>query len=198
MTLPPQPAHKLVQDWQSWIEQLHVTSDANFRIAFELVEPEVAAQSGGYTGALGEQDEAAPERSEWTLHFALQARDDMRLVIPAAQIWTAYNGVLRYGGRRVDRPQERLLAGLGAASRLFAPIERSLRTPRPERAILSPAEAHRFLCEIAPLLESNGFGVLLPEWWNSRQRTSLGMRLRLFADENTAWRSADDEQTASA
>ena len=195
LTLPPQPAHKLVEDWQSWIEQLHVTSDANFRIAFELVEPEVAAQSGGYTGALGELDEAAPERSEWTLHFALQARDDMRLVIPAAQIWTAYNGVLRYGGRRVDRPQERLLAGLGAASRLFAPIERSLRTPRPERAILSPAEAHRFLCEISPLLESNGFGVLLPEWWNSRQRTSLGMRLRLFADENTAWGSADHEQT---
>ena len=52
LTLPPQPAHKLVQDWQSWIEQLHVTSDANFRIAFELVEPEIAAQSAGYTGAL--------------------------------------------------------------------------------------------------------------------------------------------------
>ncbi len=196
LTLPPQPAYKLVQDWQSWIEQLHVTSDANFRIAFELVEPEIAAQSAGYTGAVGEQAEAAgPERSEWTLHFALQARDDTRLVIPAAQIWTAYNGVLRYGGRRVDRPQERLLAGLGAASRLFAPIERSLRTPRPERAILSPAEAHRFLCETAPLLESNGFGVLLPEWWNSRQRTSLGVRLRLFAEENTAWDSGDEERT---
>ena len=122
----------------------------------------------------------------------------MRLVIPAAQIWTAYNGVLRYAGRRVDRPQERLLAGLGAASRLFAPIERSLRTPRPERAILSPAEAHRFLCEIAPLLESNGFGVLLPEWWNSRQRTSLGVRLRLFAEENAMWDSGDDELVASA
>jgi SNF2 family DNA or RNA helicase len=189
LTLPPQPAHKLVQDWQSWIEQLHVTSDANFRIAFELVEPEGAAQSAGYTGAVGEQgDPLHPERSEWTLHFTLQARDDTRLVIPAAQIWTAYNGVLRYGGRRVDRPQERLLAGLGAASRLFAPIERSLRTPRPERALLSPAEAHLFLCEIAPLLESNGFGVLLPEWWNSRQRTSLGVRLRLFAEENAVWR----------
>jgi SNF2 family DNA or RNA helicase len=195
LTLPPQPAHKLVQDWQSWIEQLHVTSDANFRIAFELVEPETAAQSAGYTGAVDDQEEpTGPERSEWTLHYALQARDDMRLVIPAAQIWTAYNGVLRYAGRRVDRPQERLLAGLGAASRLFAPIERSLRTPRPERAILSPAEAHRFLCEIAPLLESNGFGVLLPEWWNSRQRTSLGVRLRLFAEENAVWGSGDDEQ----
>jgi SNF2 family DNA or RNA helicase len=214
LTLPPQPAHKLVQDWQSWIEQLHVTSDANFRIAFELVEPEIAAQSGGYTGAIGELPPDVPAempgdmagdmpgdisgdadtvRSHWTLHFALQARDDMRLVIPAAQIWTAYNGVLRYGGRRVDRPQERLLAGLGAASRLFAPIERSLRTPRPELAILSPGEAHRFLCEIAPLLESNGFGVLLPEWWNSRQRTSLGMRLRLFAEENSLWGDNDDD-----
>jgi SNF2 family DNA or RNA helicase len=194
LTLPPQPAHKLVQEWESWIEQLHVTSDANFRIAFELVEPEIAAQSGGYTGALGEGgDPLESGRSEWTLHFALQARDDTRLVIPAAQIWSAYNGVLRYGGRRVDRPQERLLAGLGAASRLFAPIERSLRTPRPEMALLSSAEAHRFLCETAPLLESNGFGVLLPEWWNLRQRTSLGVRLRLFAEQNALWNDEDGQ-----
>ncbi len=93
----------------------------------------------------------------------------------------------------MDRPQERLLAGLGAASRLFAPIERSLHTSRPELAVLAPAEAHRFLCEIAPLLESNGFGVILPEWWLLRQRTSLGLRLRLFAEQDALWAGDDDE-----
>jgi len=194
LALPPQPAYKLAQEWQSWIEQLHVTSDANFRIAFELVEPEAPAQSAGYTGAQAATSaELAPELTHWILRFALQARDDPRLIIPAVQVWTAHNGAFRFGNRRVDRPQERLLAGLGAASRLFAPIERSLRSPRPELAVLTPGEAHRFLCEIGPLLESNGFGVLLPDWWLARQRTRLGLRLRLFADERAVWNASDDE-----
>jgi SNF2 family DNA or RNA helicase len=200
LALPPQPAYQFNQEWQGWIEQLHVTSDANFRITFELVEPDQPAQSAGYTGALGAEDaggsEVDPARTNWTLRYHLQARDDLRLLIPAQQIWLAHNGLLRYGNRRVDRPQERLLAGLGAASRLFHPIERSLRSQRPELAILSPAEAHHFLREIGPLLESNGFGVLLPEWWIARQRTRLGLRLRLFADEQAAWNTGDDTPTA--
>ena len=53
LALPPQPAYQFSQEWQAWIEQLHVTSDANFRITFELVEPDQPAQSAGYTGAVG-------------------------------------------------------------------------------------------------------------------------------------------------
>ena len=126
------------------------------------------------------------------MRYYLQARDDVRLLIPAEQVWSAHNGALRYGNRRVDRPQERLLAGLGAASRLFPPIERSLHSMRPEFATLTPEEAHQFLTEIAPLLESNGFGVLLPDWWNARQRTRLGLRLRLFGRDHALWNADDD------
>ena len=193
LALSPQAAYRLSADWQSWIDQIHITSDANFRITFELVEPDQPAQSAGYTGALatapGELDEA---RTHWTLRFYLQARDDSRLMIPADQVWNVHNGALRIGARRVDRPQERLLAGLGAASRLFPPIERSLKAARPEWVALSPVEAHGFLRESGPLLESNGFGVLLPSWWNARQRTRLGMRLRLFAEEDARWNEDDD------
>jgi SNF2 family DNA or RNA helicase len=42
-------------------------------------------------------------------------------------------------------------------------------------------------------LESNGFGVILPEWWLLRQRTALGLRLRLFAEENALWEGDEDE-----
>ena len=59
-------------------------------------------------------------------------------------------------------------------------------------AVLTPTEAHHFLREIGPLLESNGFGVLLPDWWIARQRTRLGLRLRMFADEQTVWNSQDN------
>ena len=195
--LPPQPAHRLVQEWQSWIEQLHITSDANFRITFELVEPDQPGQSAGYAGAAGTTVEPLPEeRTSWTLRYYLQARDDPRLLIPAPQVWATPNGALRIGNRRVDRPQERLLAGLGAASRLFPPIARGLRLPRPELAILTATEAHHFLRETALLLENNGFGVILPAWWDTRQRTRLGLRLRLFSDEQLLWDSVDDEQGA--
>ncbi|MCB0066431.1 MAG: hypothetical protein KDD77_04730, partial [Caldilineaceae bacterium] len=142
LMLPPQPAYRLAQEWQAWIDQLHITSDANFRITFELVEPEQPAQSGGHTGALGNgAADFDAVRSHWALRYYLQARDDLRLLIAAEQVWMAHNGHLRFGNRRVDRPQERLLGGLGAASRLFAPIEQSLRSPRPELALLTPAEA---------------------------------------------------------
>ncbi len=194
LALPPQPTFQLIQEWQTWIEQLHVTSDANFRITFELVEPDQPGYSAGYTGAInGQTLEAEPALANWTLRYYLQARDDLRLLIPAEQVWAAHNGILRIGSRRVDRPQERLLAGLGAASRLFAPIERSLRSPRPTQAELTPAEAHQFLREAAPLLENNGFGVLTPEWWNTRQRMRLGLRLRLAVEEDALWRSEDNE-----
>ena len=177
LTLPPQPAFQFVQVWQEWIEQLHITSDINFRIAFELVEPLLSVEPEGAAS----QPEVAGAADLWTLAYYLQARDEPRVLISARQVWLAQNGQLRSGSRRVDRPQERLLAGLGAASRLFAPIERSLRSSRPQGVDLTSAEAHRFLREAAPLLESNGFGVLLPEWWRSQQRARLGLRLRLMA-----------------
>jgi hypothetical protein len=76
------------------------------------------------------------------------------------------------------------------------PIERSLKAARPEWVALSPVEAHRFLRESGPLLESNGFGVLLPSWWNARQRTRLGMRLRLLPPKMTRWNEDDDARIA--
>ena len=165
LPLPPKPAHQLYQEWRAWTDQLYATNDANFRICLKLEEP-----AGVDEG----------ERS-WTLRYLLQARDDAALQIPAAYVWQERSSTLRFHNRRFDQPQERLLAGLGIASRLFAPIKRSLRSTQPEQAQLSTEEAHLFLREIGPLLQSSGFGVITPEWWDPRNRASLGLRLRLSA-----------------
>src|SRR5690606_37837800 len=108
--------------------------------------------------------------------------DNPDLLVAARQVWQEKSHSLRINGRRFDQPQERLLAGLGVASRLFLPITESLRSPRPEVALLSTEDAYHFLREIGPLLESSGFGVVLPEWWHAHGRSRLGLRLHLFSE----------------
>ncbi|HXF61184.1 MAG TPA: DEAD/DEAH box helicase, partial [Caldilineaceae bacterium] len=174
LNLPPQPAHELYQEWQQWTEPLFVVRDANFRICFVLEEPDLAAVNG---------EGAAVQHLTWKLHYYLQARDNPNLMVSAREIWHAPNNAVRAGSRHVDQPQERLLAGLGVASRFFPPIERSLRNPRPELSLLSTEEAYHFMREVGPLLESSGFGLVLPDWWNDSRRMRLGLRLRLASDD---------------
>lgn len=169
LNLPPQEAYNFYQQWQSWTEQLQYTTETTFRVSFQLEEPTPA--SGAHGAPL------------WTLRYLLQARDNPEWRIQAREVWQAQTGSIRIGNRRVDQPQERLRAGLQAAGRIFEPIARSLRGTAPESTALTTDEAYRFLREIGPLLESTGFGVLLPEWWNADKRTGLGLRLRLASDD---------------
>jgi len=153
----------LHDQWRAWTESLHVAADVPFRICFRL-EPPAAAY--------------AEPVEDWTLRFFLQASDDLSLVVPAERVWRERGSALRFLNRRFDQPQERLLAGLGLASRLFPPLERGLRSARPEACRLTVQEAYAFLRETAPLLEQSGFGVLVPPWW-SKRGARLGARARL-------------------
>lgn len=180
LQLPPQPAHQLYQQWIQWLEQLHSSvADSNFQVAFALElrpDPLDASES---EELFRDSDQLPTSIESWHLHYFLQDRDDPDLRIPAQRVWNENGQSIRVDGRRFDQPQERLLTGLGIASRLFAPIRASLRSPRPETAELSLEEAYMFLKEIGPLLESSGFGVIMPDWWAARSRSRLGLRLRL-------------------
>ncbi|MEZ4769240.1 MAG: DEAD/DEAH box helicase [Caldilineales bacterium] len=153
-----------------WLAQLRSDGDAAFRLCFRLEPPEEPAV---------DRDERA-----WQLRYLLQAADDLSLLVPAELVWRARGQKLRYLDRRFDQPQERMLAGLGKASRLFAPIEESLHAARPEAAVLTTDEAYTFLRETALLLEESGFGVLAPQWWGRRGASNrLGARLTLQATQ---------------
>jgi hypothetical protein len=139
-------ADALFKSWQAWSGQSSVAGDGQFRITFRLEPPE--------------------ERHDpWRLSYLLQASDDPSLLVPAAAIWREQSQTYTYLERRFDRPQERLLAGLGYAARVFPPIGASLRQAAPEWALLTATEAFTFLKESVPLLEQSGFGVLIPSWW---------------------------------
>ena len=159
----PAPLQSLAASHRLWMRNLHLAGNATFRIAFRLEAP--AQQS-------------EKQRSDWQLHYLLQARDDPSLLIPAETVWKTRGSVLNELNHRFEQPQEKLLAGLGYAARMFQPIAASLKNKRPTQLSLETQQAYAFLRETAPLLEGAGFGLLAPPWWN-QPGSRLGVRLHL-------------------
>ena len=133
-------------------------ADDAFRLCFRLVPP----------GEAGSKEDRP-----WRLEYMLQATDDPSLLVPVEDVWRHRGQTARFLTRRFDQPQERVLAALGRASRVFPPIEGSLRTARPEACALT-REAADLVRDKALLLKAGGFGVLLPGL-----DTKLNVRLRL-------------------
>jgi SNF2 family DNA or RNA helicase len=149
-----------VKELQAWLTQIRpVTADTPFRTCFRLDAPE-------------------DDKQPWQVSFHLQANDDRSLLVPAEKVWGTRSAVITFLRRRFENPQERLLADLGKASRVFPQIEDSLKTARPAGTELGTEQAYSFLRQSAPLLEQSGFGVLLPSWWQ-KPAARLSARLAL-------------------
>jgi SNF2 Helicase protein len=108
----------------------------------------------------------------WRAEFALRSAEDPSLMVPAADLWAGEGAAL--AGLASRDPVEELLAGLGAAARLFAELEDALREPAPALVELDTPGAFRFLKQTGPLLSGAGFGVLLPDWV---RKARLGLKL---------------------
>ncbi|WP_437728378.1 DEAD/DEAH box helicase [Sorangium sp. So ce861] len=155
----------LVADLDAWVRPALGACDA-LRACFRLELPE---------GDRG-----------FALRFLLQATDDPSLLVPAADVWKARGRTLKALGRAFSDPQEALLAALGAAARLFAPIARALGEARPEQVALEPAEAWAFLAQAAPALGEAGFGVIVPGELLASGQRRLRLRLRVGGTARTA------------
>jgi SNF2 family DNA or RNA helicase len=147
------------RDFHGWTEPLRSRDDKAFHACFRLIPPEDPEKQDG-----------------WSLGFHLRDREDHSLMIDAAAVWQTKSNAAIVLRRRVNNPQELLLAELGKASRLFPPLERALESACPVGDRLTTVEAHRFLIEGAPLLEQAGFGVMIPPWWR-KPSGQLGIKL---------------------
>lgn len=136
-----------------------------FRACFRLDPPNVEEAEAAVS-----LFEAPP--GHWWLRLFLQARDDPSLLVPARAAYSESRGRLERGGRVLENPQERLLADLDRASRLYPELRRMLNSPRPEACSLTVEEAYQFLRDVAPLLAECGFGVLAPPWWGKARPLS--------------------------
>jgi len=157
-------AQNLAASHKAWMRNLHVAGDAAFRIAFRLEAP-------------------ALQKQPWQLHYLIQAKDDPSLLIPANEVWKKTKGALTHLGHRFEQPQEKLLAGLGYAARLFPPVTESLKGKRPTELTIDTSGAYTFLRETAPLLEGAGFGILVPPWWN-KKGARLGVKVKMKSTQS--------------
>ncbi|MDQ2814743.1 MAG: DEAD/DEAH box helicase, partial [Actinomycetota bacterium] len=162
---PPEEAEarQLTAELDAWLDAARIPAGP-VRTCFRLAEP------------------AMPEFGLWRVDFALQSAEDPSLMIPAADVWAGHgSGFLGQagpsGGSRQPAgrdPVEELLAGLGAAARLFGEIEGALHEAAPAMVELDTQGAFRFLSETGALLSGAGFGVLLPDWV---RKARLGLKL---------------------
>lgn len=160
---------RLMQQIRDWQRPLLRLINAPFRLCFRLEEP---GMDDGVTGNRAELffPKAA---TQWRIHYLLQAREDPSLLLPAEQVWKAKNATeapLKILG---PKAREGLLTALGQAASLCPAIEASLKDAAPAGYALNTESAFRFLAEEAPLLEQNGFGVMLPASWTGKRRVKL-------------------------
>jgi hypothetical protein len=161
-SLEPVEAVVLAQQLSAWTQPLMPPPEAPFRTCFRLEAP----------------PEGAPATAPWRLEFALQASDDLSLIIPATTVWRGTGAEAGFLARRFERPQERLLEDLARAGKIYAPIQRGLKSSHPDAVDLTTPEAHAFLREAMPNLEEAGFAVLVPPWWRSN-RARLGVKVTM-------------------
>jgi SNF2 family DNA or RNA helicase len=168
----PKELAAFYQEYRTWAETGggEAGPAEAFRVFFRLDPPE--ADEVGADGGNGADARAGAR--DWALRYLVQATDDPSLLVPAGEVWRQRGSTARFLNRTFDHPHERLLAGLGQASRVFPPIEASLHTATPEACALTTTEAYDFVREKALLLRSSGFGVLVPG-----VETRLGVRVKL-------------------
>jgi SNF2 family DNA or RNA helicase len=163
-------AAELAAELDAWLDGARIPAGP-VRTCFRLIEP----LSGGDRGDRPPGQALVPDADPWQVEFALQSAEDPSLMVSAADLWAGEgSGFLGSGAGAGDDPVEDLLAGLGAAARLFGELEDALREAAPAMVELDTAGAFRFLKETGPLLVGAGFGVLLPDWV---RKARLGLKL---------------------
>lgn len=157
-----------------WISELEDRGESSaWRFGLRIAEP----ISEGLAADIAKPDETVL----WSLSFFLQSVDDEEVVLRASDIWLISRERIVIQGLTLENPQELLMAELGRASRHYKRLEDALEGSEPIEVLIDSQEAYKFLREIKPILEEQGFAVQSPPWWES-PTGRLGARLRIESD----------------
>ncbi len=173
----------LLLKYREW--QGHPGTAGDFLIAIRIEPPGEAIAADDLTPEEEDEEQAIPsiplpapapppDDEHWRLRLLLQAKDDPSLLVPAALAWEP-DGAAQLGPHFRGAKQQTLLA-LGRLANIFPPAA-NVQTDNPTVITLDLAEAYTFLSTAAPLLELEGFVVIVPSWWLKRSRLSASLTL---------------------
>ncbi|MDR3279807.1 MAG: DEAD/DEAH box helicase [Synergistaceae bacterium] len=183
---------------KNWRRPVIAASSAPYRFCLQLEESrqtdEIKPYSSNETRSLFDEMSADAE-TEWFLVYYVQPVDDPSLLVGTDEI-LGEPGDEACGkpNKRTKNSEERLhlikreghgvrefaLRALGRAGRLCPAIFRSLRSPSPTGAEISPQEILPFLEEQASALADAGFIVRLPSWWTAKGfRKLFGLKAKV-------------------
>ena len=159
---------------RKWISELEDRGESSaWRFGLRIAEP----IGDGLPAHIEKPDDTVL----WSLSFFIQSIDDEEIILRASDIWLISRERIVISGLTLENPQELLMAELGRASRYYKKLEDALDSAEPIEVLIDSQEAYRFLREIKPILEEQGFAVQSPPWWES-PTGRLGARLRIESD----------------
>ncbi|MHA1126621.1 MAG: DEAD/DEAH box helicase [Candidatus Heimdallarchaeota archaeon] len=150
----------MIKAWLKGFQQYGFYS--NFKTCFKLEPP-------------------TEEENQWKLDIYLQNETDPNLIIPAEDVWKYQTDTIDFLEMRYENPQERLIADLAKAADIYHKLSDSLEHTFPVGISLTKDEAFSFLNRYSEELDSNGFGILLPSWWNQPEN---GISIDLLPEDN--------------
>jgi hypothetical protein len=167
--------HETVRSWLSKLES--AAADRPCRTCFRLRAPRSPTTTPPQ--APGEAEEP------WRLTLHVQATRDPSLVIDAARLMSQGTDDPLILERPFETAREHLRADVARAARHFPPLAPCAEAAGPFACDLTLDEAYAFLRDAAPLLESEGFGVWVPQWWQ-KEGPRLSVRLDIRPAQSTS------------
>jgi SNF2 family DNA or RNA helicase len=152
---------------QSWLSRLEPpTHERTWKTCFRLHAP-ADDEAGSTLPTL-----ARP----WQLSIHVQATQDPTKTLDAESLLAHESNHPTVLKRPFLDARGRLRADIAHAAGHFSPLKSCAEPSGPLECRLTLEEAYRFLRDVVPVLELEGFGVFVPQWWRD-ERPRLGLRL---------------------
>lgn len=130
-------------------------------------------------------DSSPSAEGTWRLTLHVQAISEPALTLSAAQLLDEERAAVpRILKRPFDNALEQLRKDVAVAARHFPPLAACVPASGPVECSLTLGEAYAFLRDAAPILEREGFGVWVPQWWREK-RPRLRMWLNVQPIESS-------------
>ncbi len=170
---------------QGWVGQLAPPSiEDSLQTCFQLIPPKQSELSPielDSTASPASEEELASRKAQaakWKIRAYARMNDDPESLIDLVELAHDSGKAQTLFSRPLDDAHEKIRQDIKKAARYFPPIEPCSQLDGPAHCDIDIADAYSFLRDAAPVLEAEGFGIVLPKWWR-QERPKLHLMLNV-------------------